>query len=77
MNEREEQLERFGEAVEKKKQDSKEASEQTRQEPPGDAGAAVTGDQRSLYERGRTQDVFDPRDKNSGKGKKTADKWNQ
>ena len=76
MNERDEQLERFGEAVEKKKQDSKEASEQTLQEPPGDAGA-VAGDQRSLHERGRTQDVFDPRDKNSGKGKKTADKWNQ
>ena len=77
MNEREEQLERFGEAVEKKKQDSEEASEQTRREDRGGAGSAVDGDQSSLYESGRTQDVLDPRDKSAGKGKKTADKWNQ
>jgi hypothetical protein len=30
-----------------------------------------------LYKAGTPQDVTDPRAKNSGHGKKTADKWNQ
>jgi hypothetical protein len=30
-----------------------------------------------LIEDGRTADVLSPREKSSGKGKKTADKWNQ
>jgi hypothetical protein len=34
-------------------------------------------EQPSLLEHGRPQDVRDPRKKSSGKGKKTADKWNQ
>jgi hypothetical protein len=41
---------------------------------PDDAAAEF---QRPLEEDGRTQDVFSPRDKNAGKGKMTADKWNQ
>jgi hypothetical protein len=41
-------------------------------EPPTRAGR-----QRSLIEHGRRQDVLSPREKSSGKGKKTADKWNQ
>jgi hypothetical protein len=30
-----------------------------------------------MREPGRPQDTLDPRAKNSGHGKKTADKWNQ
>ena len=38
----------------------------------------MQGDQHSLISDDRkTQDVYSVRDKNSGKGKKTADKWNQ
>ena len=69
------QMERFGEAVEQKKQESKERSEQTRQEPGDPSG--IEGDQETLTEHGRTQDVRDERKKNTGHGKKTADKWNQ
>jgi len=36
-----------------------------------------TAEQVELTERGRPQDTRDPRAKSSGKGKKTADKWNQ
>ncbi|HEX8054612.1 MAG TPA: hypothetical protein VF517_16620 [Thermoleophilaceae bacterium] len=68
------QMERFGEAVEQKKQESRERSEQTRDEP-GSPGA-VDGDQPDLVEQG-PQDVRDERKKNSGHGKVTADKWNQ
>ena len=71
----EDQLERFGEAVERKKQEAKEASEQPHQENP--AGTDVGGDQPDLTAASRPQDTRDIRDKNSGKGKKTADKWNQ
>jgi len=69
-----EQLERFGDAVEQKKKASKEASEQTGQQNP--AESTVGGDQQDLIQQG-PQDVRDERKKNAGKGKKTADKWNQ
>ena len=68
------QLERFGEAVERKKQESKERSEQTRNEPQD--GSSIDGDQPNLIQQGN-QDVRDERKKNTGHGKKTADKWNQ
>jgi hypothetical protein len=68
------QMERFGEAVEQKKQESKERSEQTREEPA--TGDAIDGDQPNLIQQGN-QDVRDERKKNAGHGKKTADKWNQ
>ncbi len=68
------QLERFGQAVEEKKQEAKEASERTGEQNP--AGSAVGDDQENLYRQG-PQDVTSARDKNAGKGKKTADKWNQ
>ena len=71
----EEQLKRFGEALERKKEDAKAASEKPRGEQPG--SSAVSGDQGDLVEPGRDQDVRDERKKNTGKGKKTADKWNQ
>ena len=69
------QLEQFGEAVERKKQAAKEASEQPAPQHP--SGEDVDGDQAALTEHGREQDVRDPRAKNSGHGQKTADKWNQ
>jgi hypothetical protein len=71
---REEQLARFGEAVERKKEQSKEASEATG--PQHSGGPPVEGDQPDLVKQG-PQDVRDARSKNSGHGKKTADKWNQ
>jgi hypothetical protein len=71
---REEQLARFGEAVERKKEESKKASEATG--PQHSGGPPVEGDQRDLVQQG-PQDVGDARRKNSGHGKKTADKWNQ
>ena len=69
------QMERFGEAVEQKKQESKERSERTGEQAPDEGG--IDGDQSTLTEHGRTQDVRDERKKNTGHGKKTADKWNQ
>jgi hypothetical protein len=69
-----EQLERFGEAVERKKEESERASRQGGETPHG---SKVDGDEPQLTERGRPQDERDPRAKNAGKGKKTADKWNQ
>jgi hypothetical protein len=71
---RDDQLEQFGEAVEEKKEAAREASEQTGETP---RGSSVEGDQPDLTSAARPQDVRSVRDKNSGKGKKTADKWNQ
>jgi hypothetical protein len=74
----EETRERFEAAVERKKDESRERSQRHDGPPsPGTTGD-VEGDQHSLVSDGRkSQDVFSVRDKNSGKGKKTADKWNQ
>ncbi len=81
MDQREQELERFGAAVERKSEQAREAAESTRDSPPRGAGSAggdgVQGDERSLIERGRPQDTYDIRAKSAGKGKKTADKWNQ
>ena len=76
-DEREQQLERFGEAVEQKNEEAKAASEQTQRDNPATGDGAIDGDEQSLYEHGRPQDVADVRAKSAGKGKKTADKWNQ
>jgi hypothetical protein len=69
------QLERFGEAVEQKKQEAKARSEETGEQHAH--GSPVDGDQPGLTDAAREQDVRSPRDKNSAKGKMTADKWNQ
>jgi hypothetical protein len=45
--------------------------------PPRGAAGVTEDPQSSLIEDGRVQDTLSPRDKNAGKGKKTADKWNQ
>jgi vacuolar-type H+-ATPase subunit H len=70
----ERQLERFGEAVEQKKEEAKRRSEEPREE--AHEGATIEGDQENLITQGN-QDVRDERKKNAGHGKKTADKWNQ
>jgi hypothetical protein len=71
-----EQEKRFAAAVERKKAESAARSREH--------GASTAGDspideevQASRIQRGRPQDTYSVRDKNSGKGKKTADKWNQ
>ncbi len=70
------QLEQFGEAVERKKEASRAASEEAGEQQA--KGSKVDGgEQAGRVEAGRTQDEGGVRTKNSGKGKKTADKWNQ
>jgi hypothetical protein len=78
MTEHDEQLEHLREAVDRKSAEARDASEATQHDHPR-RGPAEEGrpTQEARYEAGRPQDVFSPRDKNSGKGKKTADKWNQ
>ena len=73
-----ENLERLRDAVDRKSEEARAASEAPPEHGgvPGDP-AGVEGDQHSLTETGRPQDVQSVRDKNTGKGKKTADKWNQ
>jgi hypothetical protein len=72
---REEQDERFREAVERKKQESKEASEQTADSTRGSSG--IEGDQPDLTSPARPQDEYSTRAKGSQHKKVTADKWNQ
>jgi hypothetical protein len=71
----EQQNERFREAVERKKQESKEASERTSGPPAG--GSAIEGDQPDLTSPARPQDEYSPRQKGTQHKKVTADKWNQ
>ncbi len=71
-----EQQERFAAAVERKKADSAERSREPHGATPDDR-ATHEDVQGSRIEAGRPQDTFSPREKNAGKGKKTADKWNQ
>jgi hypothetical protein len=72
----EQQRAAFEAAVERKKHESEARSHDAGPAPTGDS--AITGDQHSLISDDRkTQDVYSVRDKNSGKGHKTADKWNQ
>jgi len=71
-----ETLDRFGEAVEEKKQQSKEASEQTRP-LAGDTEDASPPEQSARVDHAHEQDDRDVRAKNSGHGQKTADTWNQ
>jgi hypothetical protein len=77
MTDRDDQLERFREAVDRKSEEAKAASESTRHSPADVPADTTRGDEAQLSETGRPQDVFSVRDKNAGKGKKTADKWNQ
>jgi hypothetical protein len=70
----------FGDAVERKKAEADEASRHPEASPR--AGDAVKLDaagnaQPGIQTDDRNQDAFSIRQKNSGHGKKTADKWNQ
>jgi hypothetical protein len=80
MPDREEQLERFREAVDRKSEAAREAShapgrnaagERVVQDRTGEMQPGIETDDRG------SQDVFSARAKNTGHGKKTADKWNQ
>jgi hypothetical protein len=78
MTDKDQQLEQFREAVDRKAEAAEAASQASGPSAAGpDPDAADPGVQRSRIEHGRPQDVQSVRDKNTGKGKKTADKWNQ
>ncbi len=76
-----EQQQRFREAVDRKSEAAEEASKHPGQNPR--LGSPVTLDSSGQMQPGlqtddrSSQDTFSVRDKNSGHGKKTADKWNQ
>jgi hypothetical protein len=72
-----ETLDRFGDAVEERKRQAEEASHHPRQEPSTRSSVNATDEQSARVDPAHTQDDRSVRDKNSGKGKKTADKWNQ
>jgi hypothetical protein len=71
------QQDQFKEAVERKNDEAQQRSDGGGAPEGLEPVGGVQGDQESLTEHGRSQDVRSPRDKNSGHGKKTADKWNQ
>jgi hypothetical protein len=77
MTQKDEQLEQFRDAVDRKAAAAEEAARATAPTGGPDADDIDPGVQRSRIEPGRTQDAYDVRDKSTGKGKKTADKWNQ
>jgi hypothetical protein len=67
----EKQMEQFREAVDKK---NEEAAERAHGEA---AGASAAANEQQLIDTDETQDTYSVRDKSTGHGKKTADKWNQ
>lgn len=81
MDQREQELERFREAVDRKSEEARETAASTGDSPAGGAGTAdddrMRGGDTGLTDPGRPQDTYDIRAKNAGKHKKTADKWNQ
>lgn len=73
----EQQQAAWEQAVERKKEAARAASEQTQQDHPPATDPVDGPIQQTLISTATTQDAFDPRDKNTSKGKHTADKWNQ
>jgi hypothetical protein len=72
------QKQRFADAVARKNAEAKARSEQRPADADAAGGSPVTEEiQASEIDPGRPQDTMSARDKNTGKGKKTADKWNQ
>ncbi len=61
------------EGVERKREESDARSRENTPNPQG----GMTDASDELFDAGRTQGGFSARAKNTGKGKKTADKWNQ
>jgi hypothetical protein len=70
-----ETLEQFGQAVEEKKDQAKQASEQPG--PPPEVEGQLPPEQESRVDHAHTQDDRDVRAKNSRHKKQTADNWNQ
>jgi len=78
----EEQRKRFRDAVDRKSEAAEEASKQPGRMNPQDPSKVILDASGQMQPGLQTddrssQDTFSVRDKNSGKGKKTADKWNQ
>ncbi len=59
--------------VERKKEESDARSRESEANTRG----GMSDESEELFDAGRTQDELSVRAKNAGKGKKTADKWNQ
>jgi hypothetical protein len=75
MTDKDQQLKHFREAVDRKAEEAEEASHaHPDRRAPEEVGH---GSQSARVDQAHTQDEFSIRDKNTGKGKKTADKWNQ
>ena len=73
----EEQRKRFRQAVDRKNEEARVASESTGDHNATEDTGATVPIQDPIMSTRTTQDAQDPRAKNSQKGKKTADKWNQ
>lgn len=67
----EKQLEQFREAVEQKNEDAAERAHGQA------ADASAEANEHQLIDTDENQDTYSVRDKSTGHGKKTADKWNQ
>ena len=75
-----EQKERFEQALERKQEDAERKAQANQPAPgsaPPDADGSLPDHEHQLIGDDRPQDTLSVRDKNTGKGKKTADKWNQ
>ncbi len=72
----EKQKKAFEEALERKHSEAERKAQVNQPHPPG-GGATLPSEEAPLTDDHRTQDVRDIRAKNAGKGKMTADKWNQ
>ena len=67
----ENQREQFKEALDKKNEEAAKRSH-------GDAaGHSAVANEQQLIDTDENQDTYSVRDKSTGHGKKTADKWNQ
>jgi hypothetical protein len=67
----ENQRDQFREALDKK---NREAAERAHDDAAASSAAA---NEQQLIDTDESQDTFSVRDKSTGHGKKTADKWNQ
>jgi hypothetical protein len=81
MSDHEQQMKAFRKAVDRKSVEAEAASHEPHPEHPSGGpdvsiGAAGEG-QASLMQAGGSQHEYSVRAKNTGQGKKTADKWNQ
>jgi hypothetical protein len=76
MSERDEQRKRFRDALRRKSRRDRDRGDAGEGELRA-GGGEIAPSQRDLVQEGRPPDVLSPREKSSGHGKKTADKWNQ